>query len=227
MLFEDRQMFFRATKDVDLVLIVESLTADFGRAFWEYIIEAEYEHKNKSTGSTQFYRFASPKTNDYPQMIELFSKKPEFIPNEDKGMVITPLPIGKDISSLSAILLNGAYYDLLKDGQVILDGIPVLNEESLIPFKVKAWLDLTERRAQGEAVDSRDIKKHKNDVFRLAQLLTDRSKKTLGEEVALDMSRFLKEMEKETIDTKVIGIQGLDQKRILLLLQKCYGLEAN
>ena len=73
MLFEDRQMSFRATKDVDLVLIVESLTADFGRAFWEYIIEAEYEHKNKSTGSTQFYRFASPKTNDYPQMIELFS----------------------------------------------------------------------------------------------------------------------------------------------------------
>ena len=142
-------------------------------------------------------------------------------------MVITPLPIGKDISSLSAILLNDAYYDLLKDGQVILDGIPVLNEECLIPFKVKAWLDLTERRAQGEAVDSRDIKKHKNDVFRLAQLLTDRSRKTLGEEVALDMSRFLKEMEKETIDTKAIGIQGVDQKRILLLLQKCYGLDAN
>ena len=41
----------------------------------------------------------------------------------------------------------------------------VLNAEHIIPFKAKAWLDLTERKANGEHVDSRDIKKHKNDVL--------------------------------------------------------------
>lgn len=45
-----------------------------------------------------------------------------------------------DISSLSAILLDAAY---------------------LIPFKAKAWIDLSERKARGEHVDSRDIRKYK------------------------------------------------------------------
>lgn len=33
---------------------------------------------------------------------------------------------------------------------------------------MKAWLDLSERKAAGEDIDSKNIKKHKNDVFRLA-----------------------------------------------------------
>lgn len=39
---------------MDIVLIVESITAEFGKAFWEYIKEAEYEHKNKGTGMHNF-----------------------------------------------------------------------------------------------------------------------------------------------------------------------------
>lgn len=44
--------------------------------------------------------------------------------------------------------------------------------DCLIPFKAKAWLDLKERKLNGEQVDSKNIKKHKNDVCRLAQLIT-------------------------------------------------------
>ena len=29
---------FRATKDLDIVLIIESITAEFGRRFWEYLL---------------------------------------------------------------------------------------------------------------------------------------------------------------------------------------------
>ena len=54
----------------------------------------------------------------------------------------------------------------------MVDGIPVLSPTCLIPFKAKAWLDLKERKLNGEQVDSKNIKKHKNDVFRLAQLIT-------------------------------------------------------
>lgn len=224
LLMENEDMIFRATKDVDIVLIVESITAEFGKAFWEYIKEAEYEHKNKSTGNTQFYRFTSPKSKEYPFMIEIFSKKPEFIVL-DENAVLTPLPIDDEISSLSAILLNDAYYDFLKDGQVVLDGIPVLKEVCLIPFKAKAWLDLTERKENGESVDSRNIKKHKNDVFRLAQLITAESRQALDEEIAIDMKRFLNEMEKENVDLKALGIRGFSQESIIRLLRNCYGIE--
>ena len=37
MIMENEEMSFRATKDIDLVLIVEALTADFGRKFWEFV----------------------------------------------------------------------------------------------------------------------------------------------------------------------------------------------
>ena len=143
----------------------------------------------------------------------------------DENVVLTPLPIDDEISSLSAILLNDAYYDLLKEGQVIIDGIPVLKDVCLIPFEAKAWLDLTERKANGEMVDSRNIKKHKNDVFRLGQLLTVESRQVLTEEIAGDVKRFLDAMENEEIDTRALGIRGLNQKTILTLLRKCYGVE--
>ena len=224
LLMENEDMTFRATKDVDIVLIVESITVEFGKAFWEYIKEAEYEHKNKSTGNTQFYRFTSPKSKEYPFMIEIFSKKPEFMAL-DESAVLTPLPIDDEISSLSAILLNDAYYDLLKDGQVILDGIPVLKEVCLIPFKAKAWIDLNERKGNGEAVDSKNIKKHKNDVFRLGQLLTAESRQALGEDIANDMKHFLNEMEKENVDLKALGIRGFSQESMISLLKNCYGIE--
>ena len=104
-------------------------------------------------------------------MIEIFSRNPDFIILEDDA-VITSLLIDDEISSLSAILLNEAYYELLKTGQKMVDGIPVLSPTCLIPFKVKAWLDLKERKLNGDQVDSKNIKKHKNDVFRLALLIT-------------------------------------------------------
>ncbi len=35
----------------------------------------------------------------------------------------------------------------------------------------KAWLDLLHRKSEGEQINSRNIRKHKNDVFRLTELL--------------------------------------------------------
>lgn len=66
LIMENEELPFRATKDIDIVLIVEAITADFGKRFWEYVKEAEYEHLNKSTGKAQFYRFTSPKSKNYP-----------------------------------------------------------------------------------------------------------------------------------------------------------------
>ena len=55
-------------------------------------------------------------------------------------------------------------------------GVTVLDAAYLIPFKAKAWMDLTDRKAAGEHVDSKNIKKHKNDVFRLTELIDPTAK---------------------------------------------------
>ena len=223
LIMESEELPFRATKDIDIVLIVESMTAEFGRRFWEYITEAGYEHLNKSSGKVQFYRFTSPKSKDYPYMIELFSRNPEFIVLSDDA-ILTPLPIDDEVSSLSAILLNEAYYELLKEGHTVIDGIPVLKPTCLIPFKAKAWLDLNERKNAGEHVDSKNIRKHKNDVFRLAQLLTADTKQSITPEIAEDMKSFLTAMESEDVDLKSISVRGTDKKTIMSMMYRCYGL---
>lgn len=66
LLMENEDLTFRATKDIDIVLLVEAITVNFMERFWEYIKEAGYEHQNKSTGNAQFYRFTSPKSKEYP-----------------------------------------------------------------------------------------------------------------------------------------------------------------
>lgn len=111
-LFEQAKAPFRATKDVDMVLVVESLTPEFGRQFWRFIQDGGYEHRAKSNGSPQFYRFDKPKTTGFPYMIELFSRIPGVLHGELEGPC-TPMPLGEEISSLSAILLDEDYYRAL------------------------------------------------------------------------------------------------------------------
>jgi len=147
---------FRATRDLDIVLLVEALDASFGTRLWEYIKAGGYEHRRASTEKPQFYRFTKPASQDYPYMIELFSRRIEGIILTDDA-ILTPLPLEDDISSLSAILLNDDYYGFIKSGIRVMEGLPILDAECLIPLKAKAWLDLTERKAKGGQIDSRHI----------------------------------------------------------------------
>ena len=61
-----------------------------------------------------------------------------------------PLPAGDETSSLSAILLDEDYYAYMKSGRKTINGITVLDEVHLVPFKAKAFLDLSKRKAEGE-----------------------------------------------------------------------------
>ena len=223
LLMSEDGLDFRATRDIDMVLIVESLTSEFGRRFWEYVQAAGYEHRNKSTGEPQFYRFSKPSSREYPYMIELFSGRVDAIELPEDA-VLTPLPLDDEISSLSAILMDADYYQFLREGKVVLNDIPVLDAAHLIPFKAKAWLDLTERSRNGEHVDSKNIRKHKNDVFRLSILLTSDTRVILSAAIRSDLGKFFSAMESETIDLKAFGIRSQSQKEILQKLKTIYGL---
>ena len=220
--FNAKKMRFRATKDIDLVIIIEALTVEFAEEFWNFVKEAEYEHLNRSTGRPQFYRFSKPKKEGFPFMIELFSRRPDFSLSDMEG-VLTPIPVDDDISSLSAIVLNDSYYDFMCKGRVLIDDISVLNTPCLIVFKAKAWMDLSEKKNRGMDVDSTSIKKHKNDVFRLATLLKEDVHQSLPPEIESDMKLFFREIEKEQIDLRSLGIRNT-KEQLIDLLKSCFSI---
>ena len=85
-------------------------------------------------------------------------------------------------------------------------------------------MDLKERKSKGEHVDSKNIKKHKNDVFRLAQLITINTRQFLSAEIAEDMKKFLSEMTGEEVDLKSLGIRGTNPQKMIDILRRCYDL---
>ena len=155
-------------------------------------------------------------------MIELFSRRAEAI-NLPEDAVLTPLPVDDDISSLSAILLDDDYYQLVRSGTAVVDGINLLDAAYLIPFKAKAWLDLTQKKASGQAVDSKNIRKHKNDVFRLSALFGPQSQVKLSKSVLADLHAFLDAMQNEDVDIKQLGITR-EKTTVIADLMKIYSL---
>ena len=123
---ESEESSFRATKDLDIVLIVEALTPEFVSKFWQYVQTAGYQHIDKSKQKPEFYRFSKPISKEYPAMIELFSRPPY---NVELSFAANVVPIHVDDSSisLSAILLNDEYYEFMKSGRISIDGISILD----------------------------------------------------------------------------------------------------
>lgn len=78
---------------------------------------------------------------------------------------------------------------------------------------MKAYLDLSKRKAEGENIDSKDINKHKNDVFRLYQLLIPENKILLPSAILNDMRQFISIISQEEIDLNSIGLNRLSKNR--------------
>ncbi len=210
----EAELDFRATKDIDIVLLVEDRLPETASAVWRLVKDGGYECSWRNSDGVHFYRFTRPSVEGFPVMVELFSKAPSFI-KEPEGLTIVPLPAGGDVSSLSAILLNEDYYTYMKSGRKLVNGVTVLDEVHLIPFKAKAYLDLLDRKAQGEKIDSSDIKKHKKDVFRLLQLFSPSTSSDLPESIQVDMRTFCTRVSYEGVPLKQMGLpmtleEGLD-----------------
>jgi hypothetical protein len=162
---------FRATKDLDIVPVIEALEPGFVARFKDFVRDGRYQVRTRQeTGSREFYRFMKPEEPDYPFMLELFARAPAGI-DLGPGQEIAPLAVEESVVSLSAILLEQEFYDLVLATRYDADGIPMVSADGLIPLKAMAYLDLVERRTAGGKVDQADIKKHRNDIFRLALTL--------------------------------------------------------
>ena len=92
----------------------------------------------------------------------------------------------------------------------------------LIPFKAKAWMDLTDRKAAGEHVESKNIKKHKNDVFRLTELIDTTAKIVAPQGVYADIQEFIYRMKNVNVNIEQLGVVGRTKEKILEELKVMY-----
>jgi len=181
---------FRATKDIDVVLVVQALDQVFVKRFWEFVEAGKYQVREKAGGGRELFRFSKPQDESYPVMLEIFSRKPEGI-ELDEGQHVTPVKADEVAASLSAILLDDAYYNLILEQHEEEKNLPFANPAALIPLKAKAWLDLSARVKKGEKVDDKDIAKHRSDVFRIANTLPGEAGPNLPASIQEDLKLFL------------------------------------
>lgn len=223
-IIEEAELNPRATKDIDIILVVEALDAAFVGQFWQFIQDGQYERNEKSDDERKYYRFVNPANKEFPQQIELFARNPDLLDFE-QGAHLTPIPVDDDLSSLSAILLDDDFYHYMVEHSAEEAGVKRANTEALICLKAKAYLDIKYRIEQGGAEDTKHLKKHRNDVFRLAILLRDtdifelpeRIKETLqafAQTIEMPGREIFKEMGAGTIDPEKVWQQVIRSFRL-------------
>ena len=86
-----------------------------------------------------------------------------------------------------------------------------------------AWIDLSDRKARGEHVNEKDLKKHKYDVFRLLDIITDNEIIEVSGMVKESIRIFLDRIQEEELSLAQIGVsiskeQGIQQIQNLYTL---------
>lgn len=219
----------RATKDIDVILIVEALSHDFVSRFWAFIKEGGYTEKQIGEMADeprhQYYRFKSPFNKAFPAQIELFSRSLGVFEIPD-GLHITPIPTDADLSSLSAILMDEDYYHYTIEHSDIIEGVHLANIESLIALKCKAYLEMTALKSAGGQVDSKHIKKHRNDVFRMvAALSSGVDKFVIPASIHQDIESFCIAVSDDMPDENLIkdmGLRGRTPEQLLNRLNNLF-----
>ncbi len=223
----------RATKDIDVILVVEALSRSFVKRFWDFIKAGDYTLQNMGTtgdgrSKHEYFRFKNPQTSGllYPYQIELFSRNPGILDIPEEAH-ITPIPTDEDLSSLSAILMDDDYYHFTIAHSTIEDGIHLANVECLLCLKAKAYIEMRTRKEQGGKEDRRDIEKHKKDVFRLAAMLAPADRFELPQSLTSHMRQFSQMVIGELPNAdfmKAAGIRSISAKELLLRINETFGL---
>ncbi|MEK1836439.1 hypothetical protein ACQKPC_13750 [Pseudomonas sp. NPDC089918] len=215
---------FRATKDLDVVLVVEALNREFVGQFWTFIKDGGYAiRQNGDSGgdSPVFYRFQDPQDKSFPVQIELFSRVPDGLEHEEAARM-TKVPVEEQAASLSAIILDDEYYNFLLAGVDHTQEISHIGADRLVPLKAHAWLNKKAQVENGARVDSRDINKHFRDVILLSVGLTEGMAK-LPERMALDLTLFLSQVPAE-LASNPQGYKRVDGDRLIKIIQEAFGL---
>ena len=180
---------FRATHDIDMLVVAEEMSAAFADAFHTFLSAGKYHCYVSHDGARHYYRFLAPRESDYPPKLELLSRS--ILP-EPAGHPFTPLFVDGTSRSMSAIVLDPVYYQFAKECREFMDDMPCLSKFGLIALKAHAYLNLSDEREKNPgSVRSEDIHKHRNDVFRILAAVEPSDRIEPPPQIANDLQRFL------------------------------------
>lgn len=209
----------RATKDIDIILIVEAIDTVFVKQFWSFIKAGGYQTQQKEIQNKNCYRFANPKTFGFPKQIELFSRTPDSIDLKEE-MHLTPIPAEEGLSSLSAILLNEDYYHFTKEHSDYKDNVHFARPHSIICLKAFAYLSNIARKEAGEEVRIGDIDKHKYDVFRMMLMLKPDDVFQLPLKIQTDLQEFANAVKKNLPDAAIFKAHGFGTQNMQAVFEQ-------
>ncbi|WP_345948980.1 hypothetical protein ABDD95_19220 [Mucilaginibacter sp. PAMB04274] len=223
--FSEREIDFRATKDIDMLLIVEALDRPFQEQFWKFIRDGKYVNQFFDGGERRFFRFSNPQAEGFPVVVELFSRKPDGI-ELPEDFHLTPVPTDEALSSLSAMLLHDEYYQFTLTNCDTLDQLRIANERALIVLKVKAFLNNRQRKAEGQQIQQNDIDKHKKDILKLVTTLSGEDRADAPDMIKADIAAFIEVMREEKPDiramAKAAGVGAISLDELLEQLAAVY-----
>jgi hypothetical protein len=209
----------RATKDIDIILVIEALSPEFVTHFWEFIKQGNYDVKEKSEEDRKYYRFQKPQVEEFPFQIELFSRIPDLL-DLNEETYLTPIPVDTEISSLSAILMDDDYYNFTILHSQLDNGIHLANSEALIGLKAKAFLDYKTRKENGEKIDERQLRKHKMDVFRLLLLLAPEDNFAIPTSIKTNIANFAEAVKNDLPDKQIFKEMGAGNVNVKELFEQ-------
>ena len=172
--FASRNTDFRRTQDMDLVLLVRTESQPFLQALLGFLERHNYQAEtielDDATRKARLYRFNNTGDAEAPAQIELLGPDDETL-HHALGQRSIPVKAGGEYSGLSCMLLDGNYFQLLRDHRQQVEGISVADENVLVVYKMKAYLNIMAARRAGKAHGSdgsrKNADKHRNDAVRL------------------------------------------------------------
>lgn len=184
----------KATFDIDLVLLTTN-SMEMTQRIKEYVKEGEYKIQIGSKEQYQYYRFIEPQKKNFAKEIELFASNENSLGLED-GQRVIPIDPGVGLYSLSAIMLDLEYFEMIKNNVEKKHRAPCTNVQATIMLKMSAFYDLKKR-------DDSKWKKHRRDILKLALLLTGEEKIQLVGRMEQDFDTFMEHLEND-IDKKIL-----------------------
>lgn len=222
-LMETQGLEFRSTKDIDIVLLTNGSTA-LNAKITNYIIAGQYQIKEASQEGSKYFRFRNPSNLEFPEIIEIFASNEQRISLNANQNII---PIQNDsIAKISAILLDDEYFSIIKENRLHVGSkTPVINALANICLKARAYRELSKNKEKGEAVDSKDISKHKKDILKLAVTLNGNEAIDLKEQAKSDMKYVLDELnmlEEKQFKVVMEKYPGVKKIELLKMLERIF-----
>jgi hypothetical protein len=127
-------------------------------------------------------------------------------------------------------MANDDYYHYLLENSELKNSLHIAKTEALICLKAKAYLEIASRIEGGSKEESKKLRKHKGDVFRLAVMLTEENIFKLPEPIKSDLQEFVDTINRNLPPISIfkeMGLSNISIEKMFNQIIKIFQLKEN